>query len=140
MKPLKTGLFVVMLGISAAVCWKHFTAKMPLHAEDGHYTAEQAKVHLESRGITQEAYSAKLLEAAAAGDTELLTLLVAAQPGSMVKDEQHNTALHISAREGHLQACDLLAFSSIGVATFINGHINPVAKCAALDLPTILNG
>ncbi|MBR5213294.1 MAG: ankyrin repeat domain-containing protein [Akkermansia sp.] len=111
MKPLKTVLFLILLGVAAAVCWKQYTAEMSLEAEDGHYTAEQAKIHLETRGITVDNFTAKQLEAAAAGDTELLALLIAAQPGSMVRDEHRNTPLHLSAGAGQLQACALLASS-----------------------------
>lgn len=111
MKPLKTVLFLILLGVAAAVCWKQYTAEMSLEAEDGHYTAEQAKIQLETRGITVDNFTAKQLEAAVTGDTELLALLVAAQPGSIVQDEHRNTPLHLSAGAGQVQACALLASS-----------------------------
>ncbi len=94
MKPLRVVLFLLLLGAAIAVCWKYHTAEMPMHAEDGYLSAEQAGMQLDAMGISADEYAAKQLKAAEEGDAELLRILVAAQPGNIVQEEKtHNTKL-----------------------------------------------
>lgn len=110
MKPLRVVLFLLLLGAAIAVCWKYHTAETSLHAEDGYLSAEQAVLQLEAMGIPANEYAAKQLKAAAEGDTQLLRILVAAQPGNIVQETKtHNTPLHLGAHAGHLAVCERLA-------------------------------
>lgn len=109
MKPLRLVLFLLLLGSAIGICWKHHNAETPIHAEDGYLTAEQADMQLQALGISPDAYSNKQLEAAEKGDTELLSLLVAAQPGRIIHGQNGNTPLHLSAQVGQLGACEILA-------------------------------
>ena len=109
MKILRSVLFLLLLGAAIAVCWKYHTAEMPMHAEDGYLSAEQAGMQLDAMGISVDEYAAKQLKAAEEGDAELLRILVAAQPGNIVQEEKTlNTTLHLGARAGHLAVCELL--------------------------------
>ncbi len=109
MKLLRSVLFLLLLGAAIAVCWKYYTAEMPMHAEDGYLSAEQAGMQLDAMGISADEYAAQQLKAAEEGNAELLKILVAAQPGNIVQEEKTlNTPLHLGARTGHLAVCELL--------------------------------
>ena len=108
MKPGKLIPPVLLLGLGACAYWLYFVQDTPEAPSVLTPAAEQAIATLHKQGIDTEAYSTRLTEAAAAGDTELVRLLLTAQADSAAADAQFNTALHKAAAAGHADTCRAL--------------------------------
>lgn len=104
-RPVKLGF---LTALAVAFCCKQCLHDPLAATGEDLLSAQQAEIELEKLGIAPDAYSQKQLEAATAGDVKLLRLLLATQPGRILIDEQNNTAMHLAAREGKLEACRLL--------------------------------
>ncbi len=131
MKPGKLIPPVLLLGLGACAYWLYFVQETPEAPSVLTPAAEQAIATLHKQGIDTEAYSTRLTEAAAAGDTELVRLLLTAQADSAAADAQFNTALHKAAAAGHADTCRALVELGCAVAPVNYSGQTPLHLAAA---------
>lgn len=101
-------------------------------SESSRLSTEEAQSALHHKGITSEQFAEKLLQSAAAGELDIVTLLVYAKPEIQTHtDDKGNSALHLAAENGHAEICEFLLKNGSEIRV-LNKHAQTPLHLAAI--------